>query len=283
MTVGATYRGYAPGKLILVGEHAVVYGHRAIALAVSRGTTVEIRERSGPSGIESSLIRDDRLWPALTTLIPEFGIGVTITSDLPVGCGMGSSAALAVATVRALAAREGREAGFEEIYERAFAVERIFHGTPSGIDHAVSALGGAVLYRKGEAPERLDLPTPLRLVVANTGAPGNTLEMVAGVRARNPRADLRRIGALVEMTAAHLLRGDDVGPLLTENHRLLRAIGVSTPALDEVCLAMRSAGASGAKLAGAGGGGVAIAAVAEATEGDVLRAAGPNAFGVVVG
>lgn len=281
--MGATYRGYAPGKLILVGEHAVVYGHRAIALAVSRGTTVEIRERSGPSGIESSLIRDDRLWPALTTLIPEFGIGVTITSDLPVGCGMGSSAALAVATVRALAAREGREAGFEEIYERAFAVERIFHGTPSGIDHAVSALGGAVLYRKGEAPERLDLPTPLRLVVANTGAPGNTLEMVAGVRARNPRADLRRIGALVEMTAAHLLRGDDVGPLLTENHRLLRAIGVSTPALDEVCLAMRSAGASGAKLAGAGGGGVAIAAVAEATEGDVLRAAGPNAFGVVVG
>ncbi len=281
--MGAAYSGYAPGKLILVGEHAVVYGHRAIALAVSRGTSVTLQDREGPSCLQPGGIDDERLWPALTTLIPAMGIGVTIASDLPIGCGMGSSAALAVATIRALAQREGRIASFDEIYERAFAMERIFHGTPSGIDHTVSALGGAVMYRKGEPPERLSLSRPIRLVVANTGAPGNTLEMVAGVRQRNPTAELRRIGALVEMTAAHLLRGEDIGPLLTENHRLLRAIGVSTPALDEACLTMRAAGATGAKLAGAGGGGVVIGAVSEATEERVRLAAGPNAFVVTVG
>lgn len=250
---------WAPGKLILSGEHAVVYGYRAIAIAVSRGTTVTLRPRPGPSAIEASVIDDARLWPALSTVIPAEGFGVSIASDLPIGCGMGSSAALAVATVRAVARAEGREADFAEIYERAFVIERVFHGTPSGIDHTVSAMGGAVLYRKGEAPVALALGAPLRLVVANTGTPGNTAEMVAGVRARNPERELRRIGAITEMVSAHLQRGEDVGALLDENHRMLQAIGVSTPRLDAVCAAMRSAGATGAKLAGAGGGGVAIA------------------------
>jgi mevalonate kinase len=281
------WSGQAPGKLILSGEHAVVYGYRAVAAAVSLGTTVTLRERPGPSGVDDSAIRDERLWPALATLVPAEGIGVTIRSTLPVGCGMGSSAALAVATIRALAAREGREAGFDECFKRGFFPERVLHGTPSGVDHAVSALGRVVLYRR-EGPEitPIALPVPLRLVVADTGTPGDTACMVAGVRERAPTAQLRSIGALAEMVAAHLQRGDDPGPLFSENHRLLRRIGVSTPALDRACAAMEAAGASGAKLAGAGGGGVAFGVVTDATADGVTAAvteAGFRAFGVTVG
>ncbi|MFZ5481775.1 MAG: mevalonate kinase [Myxococcota bacterium] len=281
-----TASGSAPGKLILSGEHAVVYGFRAVAAAVSLRTTVTLRERVGPSGIDESDIRDDRLWPALATVVPPEGVGVTITSELPVGCGMGSSAALAIATLRAMAAREGRDVGYDELFERAFAIERVFHGTPSGIDHAVSALDAVVVYRKGSPPEPISLPAPVRLVVADTGSPGDTAKMVAGVRERNPRAALRRIGAVAEMVAARLQRGEDPGPLFHENQRLLRAIGVSTPALDHVCAVMEAAGSSGAKLAGAGGGGVAVAVVTEANVSAVRAAAaqaGCRVFEVVVG
>lgn len=280
------WSGFAPGKLILSGEHAVVYGYRAVAAAVSRGTTVTLTERPGPSTVASDYDADPRVWPALATIVPAEGLGVAIASDLPIGCGMGSSAALAIATVRALASREGREAGFEECFAKGFLVERVFHGTPSGIDHAVSARGGAVIYRR-DGPEitELALPRPLRLVVADTGAPGDTARMVAGVRDRGCAAELRRIAAVAEMVSAHLQRGEDPGPLFRENHRLLRAIGVSTPMLDAVCAAMEAAGATGAKLAGAGGGGVAIAVVEADTEGRVLAAAaaaGCVAFPVTV-
>jgi mevalonate kinase len=282
---GAT--GTAPGKLILSGEHAVVYGYRAVAAAVSLQTTVTLRVRPGPSGIDTSAIQDARVWPALTTLLPAEGLGVSITSTLPVGCGMGSSAALAIATIRALAALEGRAPDFAELFAKGFLVERVLHGNPSGVDHAVSALGRVVLYRR-EGPEivPLDVPAPLRLVVADTGTPGDTAAMVAGVRARAPTDTLRSIGAVAEMVSARLQRGEDPGPLFTENHRLLKRIGVSTPALDHACAVMVAAGATGAKLAGAGGGGVAIASVTAATAEAVcaaVAAAGYRGFEVTVG
>lgn len=283
------YTRSAPGKVILSGEHAVVYGYRAVAAAVSLTTTVTLRERAGASGIEESAIRDDRVWPALATVVPPEGLGVTIRSEVPVGCGMGSSAALTVATLRALAAREGREASFDELYTRGFLPERVLHGTPSGVDHAVSALGCVVVYRRDAGQPQitaLTLPRRLRLVVADTGRGADTATMVAGVRERGPHGALRSIGALAEMVAAHLQRGEDPGPLFTENHALLRRIGVSTPQLDEACRRMVAAGASGAKLAGAGGGGVAIAAVDSDSELNVLeavRAVGLRGFAVSVG
>jgi mevalonate kinase len=281
------WTGSAPGKLILSGEHAVVYGYRAVAAAVSLRTTVTLRPRNGPSGLDSCTFQDDRVWPALATILPDHGLGVSITSELPIGCGMGSSAALAIATLRALGAREGRLPAFDELFTRGFLPERVLHGTPSGVDHAVSALERVVLYRR-EGPEilPLDVPTPLRLVVVDTGSPGDTARMVAGVRARAPHAALRSIGALAEMVSARLQRGEDPGPLFSENQLLLRKIGVSTPLLDAVCATLVAAGATGAKLAGAGGGGVAIASVTAATEEPVRAAAsalGLRVFSVIVG
>lgn len=279
MTVSA----FAPGKLILLGEHAVVDGHPAIAAAVDLGTTVTLRDRPGVSGLDRCALVDARLWPALSVLVPDEGVGVEIESTLPVGCGMGSSAALAVALVRALAKREGREADFDECWRLGFEVERAFHGTPSGIDHTVSALGGVVRYRRVDGrPEvrALDLSSPLELVVANTGAPGNTAEMVARVRARGAEPEFRAIAALVEAAPA---AWPSLGPLFRANHLLLRAIGVSTPELDRACAVMEGAGAAGAKLAGAGGGGVAIGLVDGPSREPVLaaaRAAGFVAFPV---
>jgi mevalonate kinase len=272
--------GQAPGKLILSGEHAVVHGHLCLALAVSLSTTVTLTRRSGPTGIDDAPFSDDRLAAVLAAMLPTEGIGVSITTDLPVGRGMGSSAALAIALVRARAALCGRVADFAECHREGFVIERIFHGNPSGVDHTVSALGGGVRYRRGQPIEPLDLP-PLTLVVMDTGVAGNTAELVAGVAARpDHAARLAEIGALTE-AVSEALHGppEHLGALLTENHRLLRGIGVSTPRLDALVAAALSAGAYGAKLAGAGGGGVALALVAD--PGPVLSAArslGADAF-----
>lgn len=269
----ASHEGRAPGKVILVGEHAVVYGYRAIAASVDLFTTVSLHDRPGRSEVEDTDIWDARLGDALATIIPAEGVGVSISSELPTGCGMGSSAALAVAAVRAAARREGRTASFEECFERGMAIERVFHGNPSGLDHTVSALGCPVIFRRGERAVPLRLAAPIRLVVANTGTPGDTAAMVDLVKARKPEAELLRLGALTEMVAARLALGHPVGPFLHEAHWLLRRIGVSTRELDELCRAMEAAGAEGAKLAGAGGGGIVIAQVTPATEDAVRRAA----------
>jgi mevalonate kinase len=229
-------------------------------------------------------------------VLPPTGLAVELSSTLPLGCGMGSSAALAVALVRALARLNGREAAFEEIHARAFAVERAFHGNPSGIDHAVSALGGVVAYRRApEGPQlqALALPSPLQLVVVDSGAPGDTAEMVARVRARAEEPlvaeALTSIGAHVEMCLPALLNGDlhALGRALSVNHAWLQRLGVSTPRLDVACALLEGNGALGAKLAGAGGGGVCFgllpgpAAIAPCV--DALALAGFRAFPLQVG
>ena len=249
---------FAPGKLILMGEHAVVYGHPALAIAVDRGTTVHLERRSGPTGLDMPWSDDPRLRDALLAILPPADVGVRIESTLPVGRGMGSSAALAVALARAAARLEGREASDDEINEGAFRVERVFHGNPSGIDHTVSMNGGALTYRRtpdGPRTERIEL-APLPLVVIDSGSSGNTAEQVAGVRSRRPDVDehLAAIGALLNDTLPALMSGDleKIGRSWCENHRLLQAIGVSSPTLDHIVHLAADNGATGAKLAGAG-------------------------------
>jgi len=280
---------FAPGKLILFGEHAVVYGHPAVALAVDRGTTVSLVAVDGPTRIVAADVEDPRLLPALCTILPSEGLGVTLRSTLPVGRGMGSSAALAVALVRAWARWQGRSLDLDEIHQAGFQVERVFHGNPSGVDHAVSARGGAVCYwRRPPGPEIRAVPVaPLPLVVLDTGRAGDTGVQVAGVASRRPGVDplLAAIGALALAQLPALAQGDlpSLGAAMRENHRLLQGIGVSTPALDALVALALAHGALGAKLAGAGGGGVVVALVPE--PGPLLAAAaaaGVDAFPVGV-
>ena len=172
-----TISAFAPGKLILMGEHAVVYGHPAVAMAVNRGTKVTLSPCSGPTVLEESTVRDPRLMQAVHSVLPEQGISVHIESDLPIGRGMGSSAALAVALARAAMQWHKVPVTDEGINDRAFAIERIFHGTPSGVDHTVSMRGGVVQYRKGaDGPTFVDIEMPeLPIVVIDSGASGNIL------------------------------------------------------------------------------------------------------------
>ena len=277
--------GRGQGKLILCGEHAVVYGHPAIAMAVDRGTTVRLFERPGLTAATDATIDDARLPRALRAVLPDQGIGVEIRTDLPIGRGMGSSAALAVALVRADAARRGETLHPDRLWDLAMDIERVFHGNPSGLDHALSARGGLARYLRpapGARPVLEPLPAPRwGLVVLDSGRAGDTAQMVAGVASRRPAIDgeLARIGALVDEARAVLEDTRALGVLLDENHARLQAIGVSTPELDDLVALARRCGAAGAKLAGAGGGGVVLAI---ADEPDAVLAAclksGASAF-----
>ncbi len=251
--------GVGGAKLILFGEHAVVHGYPALALGVDRTTTVSVTAGDDPAH-PGTLAKDRRVASLTQSLFP--GLSVHIRSDIPVGRGMGSSAALAVALVRAAAAHHGEDIDADTVFRRSLEIERIFHGNPSGVDNAVSDRGGALLYRRGPPAVLTPLPCPdLPLVVLDSGSSGDTASLVAGVAARRPAIDehLAAIGAITEQAAAHLHEPDVLGPLMYKNHERLAAIGVSTPQLDQlVALAMQH-GALGAKLSGAGGGGVVVA------------------------
>jgi mevalonate kinase len=265
--------GRGLGKLIVLGEHAVVYGHRAVAAAVSLGTTVRLARRPGPTALTTGPFQDPRLARALAVALPADGVGVSIQCELPVGRGMGSSAALTVALLRARAALDGQPLSPAALHAQGFALERIFHGDPSGLDHAVSAMGGAVVYRKGAPPAPVNMP-PTSLVVLDSGSAGDTAALVGGVASRRPAVDpwLDRLGALVEETLPHLGDPARLGAAMDEAHAALRQIGVSTPRLDAIVALAKGAGAIGAKLSGAGGGGIVIALTPDGPE-SVLRAA----------
>ena len=257
-----TSTGHGLGKIILCGEHAVVYGHPAIALAVDRRVTVTLHRRPGRTAFHPSVASDSRLEQAVEFALPQTGLEVQLESSLPMGRGMGSSAAFAVALVRAKAQLMGETADLDTIYQNAFAIEQIFHGNPSGLDHAVSSRGGALFYRRGPPPEFETLPCPdWSLIVLDSGTSGDTSAMVTHVAGQRPSIDptLQRIGELVQSARSVLNDPPALGELLNENHTLLRSIGVSTPKLDELTQLARQAGAWGAKLAGAGGGGVVVA------------------------
>jgi mevalonate kinase len=258
-------RGHGLGKLILCGEHAVVFGHPALAFAVDRGTTVELVQTEGPLLLTSEFSDDPRLMRAFRSILPDEGWRIRVHSDLPIGRGMGSSAALAVATARAAAAAAGHALNDRALFERAMPMERIFHGNPSGLDVAAAIHGGLLRYRRGPPIELQHLTTPSgwQVVVLDSGEPGDTAALVAMVASQRPGIDplLQRVGDLVEQAGTLLDQPEALGPLLTENHQLLREAGVSTPKLDALVSLALDCGAFGAKLAGAGGGGVVLALV----------------------
>jgi mevalonate kinase len=253
--------GSSPGKLILSGEHAVVYGHPAIAVPVSLRVIVTLTEKEGPLDIPEI---DARLTQAWRSILPTSGLKVEIESTLPIGCGMGSSAAISIATLRALASYQGHSPDFDWLFEQGFVMERMFHGTPSGLDHAVCALEKPILYNKiGPTLSPISLPQST-LVVMHSNEPKKTSAMVERVRAQwpNNKSLLNQIGTLTQEIAQYPHCNPQwLGTKLTENHQLLRALGVSTPTLDLLVETALKHGALGAKLAGSGGGGIAFALV----------------------
>jgi mevalonate kinase len=282
--------GSAPGKVILLGEHSVVFGEPAIAAAIDRRLEVSLRV-----GGEAAKPSDSRIERALAVAASDFGVdakdlSVEITSDIPPACGLGSSAAFSLALVRALASLADRTLSPDDVRGRASRVEDVFHGTASGVDVAASAEGGVLWFERADPPrlERLRPGKPLELVVALSGEVRSTAGPVSRLRARHAaRPDLygrffRLAGDLVRSGREALTSGDleGFGQLMDAAQGLLNAFGVSTPTLERMIGIARGAGAFGAKLSGAGGGG-AIIALAPAGGGTILRelrAAGFEAF-----
>jgi len=277
----AAIRRSAPGKVILLGEHAVVYGRAAIAAAVERRVEVTLRPAAGAARFDPE--DDSRLAAALARAVelvggPARDFVVTIASDLPRAMGLGSSAALSVALVRALAAQAGRHLEVAELSSLAFEIETIFHGTPSGIDNSAAAYGGLIAFRRsrnGAVRVRpLSTACAVPLVVALGREPRATQTTVGALRQRRA-ADPQRherlfdeIDRLVAAAERAVIAGDlaELGILMNSNHGMLHTLGVSTDELESMVTLARRAGALGAKLTGGGGGGAVICLCPEGRE-----------------
>jgi len=284
--------GTAPGKVILFGEHAVVYGRPAIAVPVhDRQARVWVQSASPGSGIILQAEDLNRRYPlaaappddplalivrlTLETLgrPPNQDLILTVRSTIPIASGLGSGAAVSAAVARALAAHFNVQLTPHQVSELVYQTEVLHHGTPSGIDNTVVAFERPVYFVKGRAPEPLSVGRPFYLLIGDTGIPSPTRVAVADVR-RCWEADRARydalfdaIGQIADEGRQAVERGDitALGPLMDRNQELLREIGVSSPELERLILAARRAGAQGAKLSGAGRGGNMIALVTPAT------------------
>lgn len=292
-------RGSAPGKVILLGEHAVVYGRPAIAVPVTR-VQAEAVVTSGLPGEGLSIHaldlgqvislttapRDNPLAAIARVTLHELGISpvpdwmVSVRSTIPIAAGMGSGAAVSAAIARALAAAAGYELPTHAVSELVYRVEHLYHGTPSGIDNTVVSYARPIYFVKGQSPRLLRIARPFWLVIGDTGMPSPTKAAVLDVRQAWEADPTRfeglfnRIAALAEAARTAIEAGavEALGPLMTENQALLRELGVSSPELERLIEAACAAGASGAKLVGAGRGGNMIA-LTEPDQADAIAAA----------
>jgi mevalonate kinase len=280
-----------------------VYGYPALAGALACGVRLRARESDVLSldvagwDVHVKAGDDHPVARALEAVAGAVGVSraaITGDADVPPAAGLGSSAALAVALARALAAHAGKTPDVAAIEEVAASAERCFHGNPSGIDVAVAARGGLGLYRRGQGLAPL-AATPIALVIGLSGEPRSTAAMVERVaQARAARtvavdAELGALGAAAERAAAILcapiVDTAALGEIFTDAHARLSSLGVSAPVLDAMVAAAGGAGATGAKLTGGGGGG-AVIALAPGREDAVIaawRAIGKNGFVTEVG
>ncbi len=284
------------GKLILLGEHAVVYGAPALVLGVD--LRCDARAEVGGEGRQLKLLSrhcdaadDDELSRAFAALLEEGGapddITVTVSGDLPPGVGLGFSAAAAVAAAHAVGGVVGDRSD-DAVRKRATAWERVFHGNPSGVDVAAAMHGGCTRFsRDGDGNvtvSRVHVKEPLTLCVGLTGTRSSTKTMVEGLadlRERNTAMvdkSIEAIATLVENAIGAVSDGNMValGELMNLNQMLLAGLMLSNDDIEKMVSAAREAGALGAKLTGAGGGGavVALAGTGQEAEATAERVVG---------
>lgn len=265
----------APGKIYLFGEHAVVYGETAIACAVELRTRVRaeisdsvvIQSQIGKTGIDfekhpyiSSVIENMRKISSIK------GVFLEIDSDIPVGSGLGSSAAVTIASIGALNGLFRCGLSLEEIAKLGHQIEISVQGAASPTDTYVSTFGGVVTI-----PERKKLRTPdCGIVIGDTGVFSSTKELVSNVRKlRESYPELieplmASIGRISKIGESLVLEGDyySIGRLMNVNQGLLDALGVNSWELSKLIYSARQAGAFGTKITGAGGGGCMVALTA---------------------
>ena len=247
----------APGKVFLFGEHAVVYGKMGIAMAIRPRVFVTVRDTKRPSRAKS---------PYIDSCFEQMGVigSVYINSQIPSSSGLGSSAAVTVATLAAINDEFKLNKTREDIAAMAFEIEKtVQKGRASPTDTTVSTYGGIVLITGGSR-RRLP-PQNMHLVVGDSLVSHSTsrmVEQVADLKKRHPEIVDPVLDAIqgVSMSAIHQLSNPrELGRYMNMNNSLLEVLGVGHPQLAKMILASRQAGAFGAKITGAGGGGSMVA------------------------
>jgi len=287
----------APGKLILFGEHFVVYGLPAIATAIEARTVAEVRRAEEFSVLDNrpetpgyKKEKYDQQSDSIRRMLKVMGlegkkVRIVLSGDLVAASGVGASGASCTAIAAALNEEFGLGMDRHEINDVAYEGEKGYHGVPSGIDNCCSTYGGFLHFRKdlktGKSIVRqMYSKAPLSIVVGNTGLISNTTKVVGDVKAKREKDPEKfqkifdNYSKIAEEATVSVEKGDlvKIGLLMNMNHLLLEEIGVSCDELEElVDLASRN-GALGAKLTGTGRGGLMVALVTGETGGKVASA-----------
>jgi len=307
----------APAKIILFGEHFVVYGEPAIVLAIDRRAyaTVDFSDdkslqvkssnlklkgffKDGMFKVEQGDAREarSRFEPvrlAVEKVLAKYGanvgLNVEINSTVPVAAGLGSSAAVVAAVTAGVGALLKVKMSKEDVFAIALEAEKTVHGTPSGVDPAIATYGGSILFQTDTGFKPLEVKAQIPLVIGDTGVERYTriqVEKVRKIADNYPQVmePLRKAAREIVLRGIDALKENDLdtlGELMNINQALLYGIGVSDESLEWLINAARKAGALGAKLTGAGGGGCMIALANDAKLGtvqDAIMRAGGRPF-----
>jgi mevalonate kinase len=289
----------ACAKTILFGEHAVVYGEPAIALPVS---PLRIKATIEPGiGLEpgtvlvkipglgldtelKSLSKEHPVPIAIQATLDSLGISqqpsfrLRLGNNFPLGAGLGGSAAIAIAIARSLSAFLGHPLGQSEVNAVAYLAEQSAHGKPSGIDNTVVSMEEPIYFQRGHKPEILKPGNLFSFLIADTGLSKLTQDVVGDIaqkRAENGeiRKIMSSIGGISKEGRQAFLKGNlsKIGALIDENQSLLMILGVSSPQLETLIAAARTAGAMGAKLTGGGRGGCILALIDATKREEIAR------------
>jgi mevalonate kinase len=291
----------APGKIILFGEHAVVYGRPAIAVPIEQlraRAVISADPHAEPGTVHiqapdidldtfmDQLPANHPLRKVVQVVLTELAITrppalkLRVSSTIPLAAGLGSGAAVSVAIIRALSAFLGHRLQNDKVSSLAYEVEKLHHGTPSGIDNTVVTYSMPVFFVRGSPLETFRVESPFTLVIGDTGISSPTAIAVGDLR-RAWLADPEHYEpifddvAQIVASARSLIESGQVrqlGPLMNENQVLLQEMGVSCVELDRLVSAACMAGALGAKLSGGGRGGNMIALVEDSLQADVVQA-----------